>query len=287
MSSDYFDKTEIIREDSVMILKVPENYPMFKSVNNDQLYSSSIEGIYTKYYNKRIKEMQHNANLPSPHLDKHWISPALFTNLGVSADTYKLRILRAYFWGLSQSFIIPFSDHGTKVWAYNSVNSRGVSFFKGPDGRNLKINISNLLTEGLWNNERIVDEINDSIDQRIEAAKEVWNTLRMEGKSILSVDLVKNFMEYRFSDFDVFKDKNLLSIFNGYVTENDSESISFVIDEVINTIIKLTGNKGQHTRDMTERLLNKMLGSVQKDTIPLTKDIVKGLIATGLSKAFD
>ena len=205
----------------------------------------------------------------------------------MSADTYKLRILRAYFWGLSQSFIIPFSDNGTKVWAYNSVNSRGVSFFKGANGRNLKINITNLLTEGLWNNERIVDEINESIDQRIEDAKNIWKTLRMEGKSILSVDLVKNFIEYRFTDFDVFEEKNLLSIFNGYVTDNDSESISFVIDEVINTIIKLTGNKGQHTRDMAEKLLNKMIWSVQKDTIPLTKDIVRGLVATSLSKAFD
>jgi len=285
--SDYFSKTEIIREDSVMVLKVPENYPKFGSGVTDQIYSASHQGIYYQYYKKRIKEIQVNPSLPLPHLDKRWISPALFTDLGVSNDTYKAKVLKAYVWGLSEGLIMAYNNHGTMVWGYNSTNNRGVSYFKGLNGRVLRISINNLLTEGLWNNEKIVDEILETIEKRKEKAKNIWRTLRIEGKSILSVDLIKHFVRYKFKDFDAFSDRNLLSIFNGYLTENDSEALSFIMDDIIDTVTKITGNKGMDTKRILEKIFDRLTDSIQRDTIPLTRDFVRNMIDDRLEKLFE
>lgn len=285
VESDYFDRTEIIREETVMVLNVPTNFPKFGFVDDSKEYSTSYQGVYTTYYKKRMTEIQNNPNLPSPHLDKRWVSPLYFRNLGVSENAYRKRILRAYLWGLSNGDIISFSNHGAQVWAYNNINDTGVSVFKTKNGRPLKNNIRALLSEGLLNSDKIVDEINQKADRKIQEAKETWEQIRVEGRSILTLPLIRDMKGFKFESTNSPK-RNLVSIFNGYVTDNDSESLSLVVDEIIESISEICGNKGLNTKVMIEKILEYFIEHTPTDKVPLTKSIVANIIENRLNRVF-
>lgn len=283
VASDYFDRTEIIREETVMVLSVPENYPKFGFVDGTKEYSTSYEGVYYTYYQKRMKEIQNNPNLPSPHLDKRWISPMYFRDLGVNENAYKKRILRAYFWGLSQSDITSVNNHGSNVWAYNNIDGTGLSFFKGSNGRPIRDNIRVLVTEGLQNNEKIIGEINTKATRKIQEAKEMWREIRAEGRSILTLPLIRDMKNFTFNN----SNKNLLSIFNGYITDNDSETVSYVVDEIIETILTITENKGKDTKQMAVDILSHLTKEIPEENTSLTKGVITNMINNKLHKVFN
>lgn len=277
--SDYFDKTVIIREDTVMILSVPENYPKFAAKDTSQKYSQSHHGIYYQYYKKRINETKYNPSLPQPHLDKRWVNPDFFKDLGVSGDYYKRKVIRAYIWGLANGYLGVHNHFGSKIWVYhNSINTIGIEFIKDINGKNLKATINNLLLEGLWNNVKIVDEITQQLDKGIEDANNTWMSIRMKPRiNIKSIKMIKNFVNYKFIDFPDFNDKNLITIFNGYLTNNDAEFVGYVIDDFLDTIIKITGDKEENTKGIAGNLIFKMIEGVKNDVI-ITKENIKNMI---------
>lgn len=272
--SDYFDKTEIIREDSVMVLSVPDNYPKFAPLDMTTSYSSSIEGVYYTYYKKRIKEIQEDSNLPTPHLDKRWNNPRFFRDLGVNRDAYDKNIIRAFIYGLTSGNIVLIDHQGTATWGYNT--DRGIAFMLDDSGKTIKSNIKKLLIESLWNNEKLIDSLNTRFNSEIVKSKGIWEQIRMEGKSMLSIPLLKDIRKFSFTADGPHKDQNVISVFTGYLTDvqDDSKFINLVMDIIIETIIEVSGNTGAITKEQTNSIVTKLLDNIKADGIPLTKSTV-------------
>lgn len=285
--SPYFDKTEIIREDSVMVLNVPQDYPKFAPVNTDSSYSLSQEGIYFTYYKKRIKEIQSNDKLPSPHLDKRWNNPKFFRNLGVDADASEKDIIKAFVYGLANLDIIPVDNHGSKVWGCNS--RRGIEFLSDDQGRKIKQNdIRKLLQEALWTNERLVEDINRKLSAEIVNSVEVWNSIRGTGGSLATIPLIKKIKNFSFEEIDGGQSKNLISVFSGHIVDlpADSRTISLIVDVLIETVVSITGNKGKDSQAQAVKILEGMTLDIPESGQPVSKSMVENLIRNSLNEHF-
>jgi len=254
--SEYFDPTEIIRENSVLVLEVPRHYPKFAPKNPHTKYTSSRDGLYYQHYKKRIKEIRTRPSLPMPHLDKRWINPAVFPDLGVSDKEYKKRIYSAFLWGITAHMLEPRIFHGTRVWTY----SENMQVLRDRDGKPLRANLANILREqGLWNNEAVVDDILTRMEKKKKEAAEDWPLLRNEGRSIKTLDIVKTFTRFRFDDtFPKYTGRNILGVFDGTFSPNDDEALRYVVNEIMDTIATITGNKGEETRDIIEGIFDNL-----------------------------
>jgi hypothetical protein len=285
--ADYFDKTEIIREESVMVLAIPDNFPKFAPISNDDIYSLSYEGIYYTHYKKRMREVQMNNNIPTPHLDKRWNNPKLFRDLGVDLDSYEKNILRAFVYGVVHGDILLINNHGTYTWGFNT--QYGIDFFKDSDGRILRTNIYKLLTDALWNNERMVNEYVQRLNYKINESKEVWNEIRDEKQIILNVPLLRAIGSFKFENIERFNNKNILTVFNGNISDvsNDSRLLLSIVDIIMETIIEIAGNRGEDTKRQTETLLSRMIKNVPDTGAPLNKSNFETFIENRLRQHFD
>lgn len=271
--SDYFEKNEIIREDTVMVLSIPQNYPKFAPVNEDSKYSITMEGNYYVYYKRRIQEIQQNPKLPSPHLDKRWNNPRFFRDLGVNLDAYEKNILKAYIYGVTNKDITLINNHGSLTWGY--IHSGGIEFLKDDTGIPIKNSVNKLILQSLWNNEKMVMDLNNRFTHDVENATELWKHLRMEGGNLLQIDLIKNIRDFNFDQIEAFKGRNILTIFNGYIadTATDSKFINLVTEIIIDIIISIAGNNGVETKEQTLQIVNSMLDNISDNHGPITKDI--------------
>ncbi|HOG04660.1 MAG TPA: tubulin-like doman-containing protein [Paludibacter sp.] len=285
--ADYFDKTEIIREESVMVLAIPDDFPKFAPISDEDKYSLSYEGIYYTHYKKRMKEVQMNNNIPTPHLDKRWNNPKLFRDLGVDLNSYEKNILRAFVYGVVHSDILLINNYGTDTWGFNT--QFGIDFFKGSDGKTLKTDIYKLITDALWHNEKMVNAYVQQFDARIKESKEVWNEIRVETQSILNVPLLRVISSFKFENIERFKDKNILTVFNGNVSDvsNDSKLFLLVLDIIIEAITEIAGNRGEDTKKQAKSLLNKMIDSAPEEGAPLNKSNFVKFMENKLRQHFD
>ncbi|HTO16446.1 MAG TPA: tubulin-like doman-containing protein [Edaphocola sp.] len=284
--SDYFDRTEIIREDSVLVLSVPANYLKFAPLDMSTVYSSSIEGIYYTYYKKRIKEIQEDNNLPTPHLDKRWNNPRFFRDLGVNRDTYEKNITRAFIYGLTAGNIVLIDHQGTQTWGYST--DRGIAFMLDDTGKTIKSNVKKLLLESLWNNEQLIDSLNTKFDSQIEKSKSIWEQIRMDGKSMLSMPLLSKIKNFNFTETGSNKNDNILSIFSGYLidTQNDSMLINLVLEILIETIIAIAGNNGATVKEQTLSIISNLIEGIKESEIPLTRTNVDKFFENKIDKYF-
>ena len=284
---DYFDKTEIIREESVMVLTIPDDFPKFAPVNDDNKYYSSHEGVYYTYYKKRMREIQLNSNIPSPHLDKRWNNPKLFRDMGVDLDSYEKNIMRAFVYGVIHSDILLINNYGTDTWGFNT--RLGIDFFRDSNGKTLKTSIYKLITDALWNNEKMVNAYVQKFDARIKESKEVWDEIKTETQSVLNVPLLKVISSFKFKNIERFKDKNILTVFNGNISnaKDDSKFILFILDIIIETIIEISGNKGEDTKNQARSLFNKMISGVPVEGATLNKNNFEKFVDNKLIQHFD
>lgn len=278
--SDYFERTEIIREETVMVLKVPQNFPKFSFANSElHEYSTAQEGIYYTYYKNRMEEIQNNPTLPSPHLDKRWGSPKYFRDLGKTAENYKNQNLKAFLWGLVQGNITVINYNGSNVWAYSS--PKGFTHFIGENNRPLKSDVYSLLKEGLPNNEKIVEEINAKAEIQLHIDKQNWQINRTEGKSILSASLLTQMKDFKFEN-----GKNILSVFNGLLTTNDSEAISILLNEINSAICTIAGNKGENTKQEAKNIIHLLIKEIEEGAT-LSKNNVETLAENSIHQFFE
>ncbi|MBW7870206.1 MAG: hypothetical protein H3C39_04000 [Flavobacteriia bacterium] len=284
--SDYFDRTEIIREDSVMVLSVPSNYPKFAPLDMSKSYSASTEGIYYTYYRKRIKEIQEDSNLPTPHLDKRWNNPRFFRDLGVNRDAYEKNILSAFVYGLAAGNIVLIDHQGTPTWGYNT--DRGIAFMLDDNGKPIKSSVKKLLIESLWNNEQLIESLNSKFRSEIEKSRNIWEQIRMEGKSMLSIPLIKDIRRFTFTAEGPHKNENLISVFSGYLTnaQDDSKFISLVLEIIIETIASVAGDRGANTKDQCVSIVSKLLEGIKDSGVPLTRQTVSKLFENKLEDFF-
>lgn len=285
--ADYFDKTEIIREDSVMTLMLPTHFPKFAPINEAREYSLSYEGVYYTHYKKRMKEIQQHSSLPSPHLDKRWNNPKLFRDLGVDFDSYEKDILRAFVYGVVQGDILLINNHGTNTWGFNTRS--GIEFFKDHEGRLVKHNLKKLLTDAMWNNERMVNDYVQKFNGEINLSKEIWDEIKKAGKNILNVPLIKSIRSFKFEAIEVFKNKNIITVFNGNVSDAhvDSKSLNLILDIIIETIIEIVGNTGSETKEYTKSFLSKMIEDVPAEGAALNKSNFTKFIENKLNHHFE
>jgi hypothetical protein len=285
--STYFDKTEIIREDSVMVLSVPEHYPKFAPIDETKSYSTSQEGIYFTYYKKRIKEIQNSDILPSPHLDKRWNNPKFFRNLGVNADSIEKDIIKAFIYGLANKDILVTSNYGSAIWGYQT--NTGIKFLQDDQGKNVKLDIRKLLLECLWNNESLMEQINLKLLKETATSIEIWRSIRGGASSISTLPLIDKIKKFSFVGTDMLNGKNLISIFTGYIVdaESDSRYLNLVLDILIESIIAIAENNGNDTRKFAESIISPMIESIQEDSIPLNKQLVSVFLNNKLEHYFN
>ncbi len=284
--ADYFDKTEIIREDSVMTLVLPTHFPKFAPVNEANRYSLSYEGIYYTHYKKRIKEIQNDSSIPSPHLDKRWNNPKLFRDLGVDIDNYEKGILKAFVYGVVKGDILMINNHGTKTWGFNTLS--GIEFFKDNEGRLLKSNVRKLLTEALWNNEGMVNAYIQKFQVAVKESKEIWEEIRKDNKDILNTPLIKSIKSFVF-DIEGYSNRNILSVFDGNIddAQADSKNLNLVLDIIIETIVEIVGNRGADSKEYVKLFLEKMIADVPTSGAALTKSNFNLFITNKLIQHFD
>ncbi len=268
IESEYYDRTEIIREDSVMVLSLEEHYP-------------KVKDLYYDAYSRRLQEISRNPHIPTPHLDKRWHNPLYMKDIGVSLDEYREKMAQVFAWGLANKYITVTKDNYEKYWHYNAQNINDSRFLKNQNGDKLKARFNNLLQEGLWYNQDIVDEILSLMKKDKGDEKSKWTTKRAAGNaSLLRLDTVKNFRDFVFTDdLEEIKGKNLITVFDGkYMPEGtDRFYAGSIIRFIVRYLIYLNG-KNEYTKNTLKTLFEDMLAGFDENNADISKEQLNDMI---------
>lgn len=209
-ANHFYSQYELVRVNSVSLLKLEENFKGFTKVKADDKQDGHV-GSYLKAYqdiNNRILAGEPDF---SRHLDKHWQLPAYMPNIGETMDDITNNIFKALYYGLLFDKFSVVNNSGEDYWYYKGNNPKYISDFNGyfvsfGQSANLEAGLNELFERGLIDNPSMVDYINECVIEEWKAAKTEWQrTPRPAGTDVLDLmkqhTLIKKMMsEFNYGD---------------------------------------------------------------------------------------
>ena len=284
--SEYFDRHELIRANTVTLLSVDKHFKKFVAKASTQHADESIGCYYTAYQDVIDKMSKQDSDTFSPHLDKCWHLPSYMPNIGSSMSYEKKKLFRALYGGLLLEKFKAVYDGGEYYWKYRGKTSR---YIKDMDGHRVTIGqgqvdaLNNLFLKGLVNNPDIVDQVNELVDEQWKEAKEKWlgadcieaNELQKMKES----SMVKAITEFRFNIHSSFRPQNQ----NWFTVLNSRKGLAlariieehrdFFFEDLLGRLIELFG-PSVNTMKVCKFVLGKVGANLKDDADSLLERFV-------------
>lgn len=202
--SELFSKYEIVRADSVNLLRLKKNFKgLIETPSNN--YAQGNTGVYYKAYRDLIDRIiSGDSKAYSPHLDKRWHLPSYMPNIGMSMDNTLNDIFRALYFGLLFERLTVKPDKGEDYWyAIAAVSDYIMNLERrriGVKGKGVAMAINMLFEQGLANNPKLVDSILSHSEKEWNKAREAWlNTKDKTFEEMKEQPIVKKILSFTFS----------------------------------------------------------------------------------------
>lgn len=256
---EYFNKREIIRENSVYVLSIEENFPKFQKRDETAIYHKTEDGIYYSSYKERLDVCYNNSQMATPHLDKRWISDEYFLDIGEKPGDYDKKLVKAFLWANVFGDIQRIKIGVEEKWYFkNTKNAGALEELKSSNGAVIPNNAQLLINNGLRSKRDLTEQILILTQSRKNDAKVVWEpNLHDEMVLLESLDIFKHLRDLHIDAKTIFD----------YLGDNHLDKINlnkWIIEELIDTLIEI-GEKGLMSYQKAEKLFNKM--NIQSESI--------------------